>query len=327
MIGRREFITLLGGAAAWPLAARAQPSGIPVIGTLNSGAAQPRRDQMDDFHRGLKELGFVPGENVAILQRGADDHYDRLPALAAELVRERVAVIATIGGPVTAFAAKATTTSIPIVFAAVSDPVGSGLVTSLNRPGGNLTGSGGLVAELDPKRLELLSELAPGSTTVAALINPRRPGVDGQEENLRSAAKAAGRDMVVFRTGDPQAIEAAFATMAERKITSLIVAADPFFNNHRQQIIILAARHVIAGIYQWRVFPDEGGLVSYGPRLGEAYRSSGGYVGRILKGEKPGDLPVIQPTKFELVINLKTARAIGITIPPALLARADEVIE
>jgi putative ABC transport system substrate-binding protein len=213
------------------------------------------------------------------------------------------------------------------VFASVSDPVGSGLVASLNHPGGNLTGSAGLVAELDPKRLELLSELAPNTTTVAALLNPNRPGVDGQEKNLHLAAKAVGREVVIFRTGDPQAIEAAFAAMADRKIPALIVTADPFFNNNRQQIIILAVRHLITAVYQWREFPAEGGLVSYGPSLAEAYRISGNYVGRILKGEKPGDLPVIQPTKFELVLNLRTARAIGITIPPTLLARADEVIE
>lgn len=324
---RREFLGVLGGAAGWPLTVRAQSSSMPLVGTLSSGSAQPRRDQTDGFHRGLKELGFVPGKNVAILHRGADDRYDRLPTLAAELVREHVAVIAIIGGPVAAFAAKATTSSVPIVFAAVSDPVGSGLVASLNHPGGNLTGSAGLVAELDPKRLELLSELAPDSTTVAALLNPHRPGVDGQERDLRSAAKAARRDMVFFRAGNSPAIEVAFATMAERKITSLIVAADPFFSNHRQQIIILSARHLIAAVYQWREFVAEGGLISYGPSIGEAYRISGSYVGRILKGEKPGDLPIIQPTKFELVVNLKTARAIGITIPPALLARADEVIE
>jgi len=324
---RREILGVVGAVAVWPLAVRAQPYGVPVVGMLNSGAAQPRRDQLDGFHRGLKELGFVPGDNVAVLQRGADDHYDRLPALAAQLVRERVAVIATVGGPVAAFAAKAATASIPIVFAAVSDPVGSGLVASLNRPGGNLTGSAGLIAELDPKRLELLSELVPGSTTVAALLNPNRPGVDGQERDLREAAKVTGHDIIVFRTGDPQAIDAAFAAMADRKITSLIVAADPLFNNHRQQIIILAARHLVAAVYQWREFPAEGGLISYGPDIGDAYRISGSYVGRILKGEKPGDLPIIQPTKFELVVNLRTARAIGIKIPPALLARADEVIE
>jgi putative ABC transport system substrate-binding protein len=267
---------------------------------------------MDGFRRGLKEQGFVPGENVIVVQRGADDHYDRLPALAADLVRERVAVIAAIGGPVVAFAAKAATTSIPIVFAAVSDPVGSGLVASLNRPGGNLTGSAGLVAELDPKRFELLGELAPQSSTVAALLNPNRPGVDAQEIALRSAARTVGREIVVFRTGDPQGIEAAFAAMAERKITSLIVSADPFFNNHRQQIVILTVRHLVAAVYPWREFPAEGGLSSYGPSISEAYRIAGAHVGRILKGERPGDLPIIQPTKFELVLNLKTARAVGI---------------
>jgi putative ABC transport system substrate-binding protein len=319
-------MAMLAGAAAWPQQASAQTS-TPVIGMLNSGTPEPRRDQIDGFYRGLKEFGLVHGENFSSIRRGANDQYDRLPALAAELVRQRVAAIATFGGPVTALAAKGATASIPIVFAAVSDPVRSGLVASLNRPGGNITGSAGLSIELDAKRLELLGELAPDSKVVAALVNPNRPGVEAQEQDLRAAAKAAGREMVVFRAGNPPAIEAAFAAMAARRISSLVVGADPFFNNHRQQIIILAARHAIVGVYQWREFPLEGGLVSYGPSIADAYRLSGSYVGRILKGEKPGGLPVVQPSKFELVVNLKTARAIGLSIPPTVLARADEVIE
>jgi putative tryptophan/tyrosine transport system substrate-binding protein len=323
---RRDVVAMLAGAAAWSQGAYGQASA-PIIGMLSSGAPQPRRDQLDGFYAGLKAGGFVPGENVSIVQRGADDRYDRLPALAAELVHQRVSVIAIFGGPVAALAAKAATTSIPIVFAAVSDPVRSGLVASLNRPGGNLTGSAGLSTELDAKRLELLGELASGNGIIGALVNPNRPGVETQEQDLHAAAKAARREVVIFRAGDPQAIEAAFAGMTTQKISSLVVGADPFFSNNRQQIIILAARHAIIAVYQWREFPLEGGLVSYGPSIAEAYRLSGSYVGRILKGERPGELPVVQPSKFELVVNLKTARAIGLNVPPALLARADEVIE
>jgi putative ABC transport system substrate-binding protein len=323
---RRDFIMTLGLAAVWPLAVRAQQA-IPVIGMLNSGPSEPRRDQLEGFHRGLREAGFVVGQNVTILNLGADDHYDRLPALAAELVRRQVAVIAAVGGPVTALAAKAATPTIPIVFTAVSDPVKSGLVASFNRPGGNITGNAGLSIELDAKRFEILGELAPAAKVVGALINPNRPGVEIQEQELRAAAKAADRDLVVFRPGDSHALEAAFATLAERKITVLLVGADAFFNNNRPQIVALAARHAIMAIYPWREFPSEGGLVSYGTNLPEAYREAGVYVGRILKGEKPADLPVTQPTKFELVVNLKTAKALGLNVPPELIARADETIE
>jgi putative tryptophan/tyrosine transport system substrate-binding protein len=326
-MNRRALMGLLGSAAAWPLGARAQHSMLPVIGTLNSGGAVPRRDQLDGFLRGLKETGFTIGENVNIIHRGADDRYDRLPALAADLVRQRVSVIATVGGPVAALAAKSATSNIPIVFAAVSDPVKSGLVASLNRPGGNVTGNAGLTIELDAKRLELLGELMPATHVVGALVNPHRPGVEAQEQDLHTAAKTARRELVIFRTGDPAAIDSAFATMAERKIASLLVGADPFFNNHRPQIVRLAARQAIVAVYQWREFVADGGLISYGASLPEAYRQSGLYVGRILKGEKPADLPVVQPAKFELVINLKTAKALGLTVQPSLIARADEVIE
>lgn len=323
---RRGFLPLMAGAMAWPLAAHARQA-TPVIGMLNSGPPQPRSDQIDGFYLGLKQAGFVVGNNVGVIQRGANDDYDRLPALAAELVRQRVNVIAAIGGPVAALAAKQATTTIPIVFAAVSEPVRSGLVTSLNRPGGNLTGSAGLASELDAKRLEILFELAPAATTVAALLNPNRPGVDAQESDMRAAAKAAGRELVAFRAGAPEAIEAAFAAMAAHGISALVVGADPFFANNRRQIVALAARHDVAAVYQWREFAMEGGLVSYGPNIHESYRLSGAYVGRILKGEKAGDLPVVQPATFELVLNLRTAKAIGLTVPSTLLARADEVIE
>jgi putative ABC transport system substrate-binding protein len=299
----------------------------PVIGVLNSGTEQLRVDQFDGLHRGLKESGFVAGTNVAVVYRGASDSYDRLPALAAELVRLPVAVIATAGGPVTALAAKGVTSTIPIVFAAVSDPVQSGLVKSLNRPSGNITGSAGFSIELDAKRLELLSELAPAARIIGALVNPHRPGVEAQEKEMLAAAKTAGRELTVLHTGDPHAIELAFATLAERKIAALLIGADAIFNNHRPQIVALAARHGIVAMYPWNEFVTEGGLVSYAPSLTEAYRLSGLYVGRILNGEKPADLPVIQPTKVELAINLKTAKALGLTVPPTLLARADEVIE
>ena len=323
---RREFITRIAGVALFPLSAYAQRS-MPVIGMLNTGPVEPRRDQIEGFLRGLKDTGFVEGQNVSLLKRGADDHYDRLPLLATELVQRRVDVIMNVGGPPAALAAKGATSTIPIAFAAVADPVKSGLVASLNRPGGNVTGNAGLSIELDPKRLEILSELAPDVRLFGALINSQRPGVEVQETELRRAAKVAGRDLVVLRPGNADEISAAFTTLAERKISALLVGADALFNNHRREIIVLAARHAMSAVYPWREFPSEGGLLSYGPNLPEAYYQAGLYVGRILKGEKPADLPVIQPSKFELVINLRTARAVGLTVPPSLIARADEVIE
>ena len=283
---RRAFIMTFGLAAVWPLAARTQKA-IPVVGMLNSGPSEPRRDQLEGFHRGLKEAGFVVGQNVSILHLGADDRYDRLPALAAELVRRRVAVIAAVGGPVSALAAKAATSTIPIVFAAVSDPVRSGLVASFNRPGGNVTGNAGLSIELDAKRFEILGELAPTAKVVGALINPNRPGVEIQEQELRVAAKAGDRDLVVLRAGDSHALEAAFATLTERKITVLLVGADAFFNNNRPQIVALAARHAVMAIYPWREFTSEGGLVSYGTNLPVAYREAGDMLVAFSKGKRP----------------------------------------
>ncbi len=325
---RRDFIAFLSGAAAaWPRIAGGQQGSLPLIGVLSSGPAKLRADQSAGLWRGLKEAGFVEGKNLNVLYRGADDHYDRLPALAAELVSRSVAVIATAGGPVAALAAKSATNTIPIVFAAVSDPVRSGLVTSLNRPGGNVTGNAGLTIELDAKRLELLTELVPKERVFGALVNANRPGVEVEEHDLLTAAKNLGREVVVLRTDDGPSIEAAFDTLAKRNIVGILVGADALFNDHRQQIVSLAARYVMAGVYPWREYVAAGGLASYGANLSDGYRLSGLYVGRILKGEKPADLPIIQPDKFELAINLKTAKALGINIAPAVIARADEVIE
>jgi putative tryptophan/tyrosine transport system substrate-binding protein len=325
---RREFITFLSStAAAWPLTVRGQQPSLPLIGVLNSGPAKLREDQSDGLWRGLKEAGFAEGENLSILYRGADDHYDRLPALAAELVSRSVAVIATAGGPVAALAAKSATTTIPIVFAAVSDPVKSGLVASLNHPGGNVTGNAGLTIELDAKRLELLGELTPTVAVIGALVNTNRPGVEVEERDLLAAARTLGRELVVLRTDDGPSIEAAFATLAKRRVTGVLVGADALFNDHRQQVVSLAARYAMASVYPWREYVTAGGLVSYGPNLSEGYRLSGLYVGRILKGEKPADLPIIQPAKFELAINLRTAKTLCIDVPPTVIARADEVIE
>ena len=257
-MSRRDFVALLGGAA-WPVAALAQQRALPLIGILNSGTEQLRPDQFDGLHRGLKETGFVAGTNVTVISRGAGDNYDRLPVLAAEFVRLPVAVIATAGGPVAALAAKAATSTIPIVFAAVSDPVKSGLVASLSRPGGNITGNAGFSIELDAKRLELLSELAPAARAIGALVNPNRPGVEAQEKEMLAAAKTAGRELTVLHTGDPRAIEIAFATLTERKIAALLIGADALFNNHRPQIVALAARHGIIAMYPWNEFVTEGG--------------------------------------------------------------------
>jgi len=325
---RRQFIGLLSYAAAtWPQIARGQKGSLPLIGVLSSGPAKLRQDQSDGLRRGLKEAGFVEGENLSIIYRGADDHYDRLPALAAELVSQSVAVIATAGGPVAALAAKSATNTIPIVFAAVSDPVKSGLVTSLNLPGGNVTGNAGLTIELDAKRLELLSELKPTARIIGALVSSNRPGVEVEERDLVAAAKKLDREVAILRTADGPSIEAAFDALAKQNIVGILVGADALFNDHRQQVVSLAARYGMAGVYPWREYVTAGGLVSYGANLLEGYRLSGLYVGRILKGEKPANLPIIQPEKFELAINLKTAKTLGIDIPPAVIARADEVIE
>lgn len=324
---RREFIIVLsGGVAAWPVAARAQQA-IPVIGILNSASAGSRQARFAAFHQGLREAGYVEGQSVTVEYRFADDQHDRLPSLAVELVRRPVAVLVATGGPVAALAAKSATATIPIVFTAVSDPVKSGLVASLNRPGGNITGTAGLTSELDPKRLELLHQLVPTASIIGVLANPKRPNVDTQLKDVQVAARGIGRQLAILSAGTDRDIDSAFETLVQRRIGALLVTADPFFASRRTQVVTLAARYAVASVYQWREDAAAGGLMSYGASPIEMYRQAGVYTGRILKGENPGDLPVIQPTKFELTINLKTARTLGIDIPPIFLARADEVIE
>ena len=325
---RREFITLLGGAAAgWPLAARAQQKGMPVIGFLGSTSPGPYAPFVAAFRQGLSEGGYIDGRNVAIEYRWAEGHYDRLPALAADLVRQRVAVILATGSTAPALAAKAATAEIPIVFESGGNPVAAGLVASLNRPGGNVTGVTVIFSALVPKRLDLLHQLVPKAAVLGALVNPNYPEADLQRRELQEAAKTLGRPIEIQDADTPTEIEAAFAVLVERKVDALLIAKDPTFLTRRDQIIALAARHIVPTIYGLRQYADEGGLVSYGPSLTEALRQGGIYVSRILNGAKPAELPVMQPTVFELVINLKTAKALGLAVPQLLLAQADDVIE
>src|SRR6266540_1910011 len=325
---RREFITLLGGAAAaWPLAARAQQRAMPVVGFLASSSADAPSGPVAAIHLALKQAGYEVGQTVRMEYRYANNRLARLPALADELVEIPAAVIITSGGPGPTLAAKAATTTIPIVFAPVPDPVRSGLVASFNRPGGNITGVAALTIELDPKRMELLHELAPPSGPFAVLLNPSRPDTQIQVEGIKTAARSVGRELVLAYASTVQQIDEAFAIFAERSVAGLLVAADPFFTSQRTQVIVLATRHGWPAIYQWREFADVGGLASYGPNLFDSYRQVGLFAARILRGEKPADLPVQQPTKFEFVINLRTAKALGLTVPLPLIGRADEVIE
>jgi len=325
-VKRREFITLLGGAAAWPVAARAQQQAMPVIGYLDPTSADAEADRLRGFRRGLKDTGFVEGENVEIVFRFADNQSDRLSVLAAELIRRQVDVIATRS--IGAFAAKAATSQIPVVFMISEDPVRLGLVSSLSRPGGNLTGVNFLSTELAAKRLELMRELAPKAVRVAVLVNPANPvRAEGTVRDLQAATSAMGLQIQVLNAGTSQEINSAFTTLVRERSDILFVGTDTFFSSRRAQLVNLASRHVVPATYAGRHFPEIGGLMSYGSDPNDAFRQAGVYVGRILKGAKPADLPVVQASKLELVINAETARMLGLTVPPMLLARADEVIE
>jgi putative ABC transport system substrate-binding protein len=323
---RREFITLLGGAAAaWPLAARAQQP-LPVIGFLNGASPEKYEPFVNAFLQGLKETGYTESQNVIIEYRWADGQFDRLPAMAADLVGRNATVIAAFAPPA-ALAAKAATSTIPIVFVTGFDPVKGGLVASLNRPGGNVTGVHVFLIGLESKRLGLLRELVPQAALMGLLINPRSPDSEAQSKALQAAARAIGQQIMVVEAGSDGEFDAAFTALAERRVGALVVAADQFFTGRREQLLALTARYAMPAIYELREYAVAGGLMSYGTSLPEGYYQNGVYVGRILKGAKPADLPIVQSTKFELVINLKTAKSLGLDVPDKLLALADDVIE
>ena len=325
---RREFITLLGGAAvAWPLAARAQQPAIPVVGFLHQGLPDANTKFVAGFRKGLSETGYVEGRNVTIEYRWAQGEIDRLPELAAELIRRGVTVIATPGSALAALAAKSATATIPVVFMTGLDPVQIGLVTSLNRPGGNVTGVGGMNVELGAKQLGLLNELRPGAVPVAVFINPGSPQNERVMTELQSAATAIGRQLEIVTVRTNREINTAFTDAVQKRAGALLITGDQLFTGRIVQLATLAARHSMPAIYTIREFAEAGGLMSYGSNFADLYRQTGNYTGRVLKGEKPADLPIMQATKFEFLINLQTAEALGLEIPPTLLARADEVIE
>ena len=324
---RREFITLLGGAAAWPLAARAQQPVVPAIGFLNSGSPNGRANFVAAFRRGLREIGYVEGQNVALEYRWANDQYDRLPELAADLVRRQVSVIAAIGTSAPGLAARAATSVIPIVFQTGGDPIKDGLVTSMNQPSGNVTGTSIFATGLEGKRFNLLHEVVPRSATIAVLLNRNSIAAEAQSTDIQSAAHAQQRQVRVLNASTDQDIDAVFATIVEEKLGGLHVTSDLLFISQHRRIVTLANRQLLPAIYSARFFCLAGGVMSYGNDLADGYRHTGVYVGRILKGEKPADLPVLQSIKFEFVINLATVKALDLNIPPGVLAIVDEVIE
>jgi putative ABC transport system substrate-binding protein len=324
---RREFLSVIGGAAAWPLAARAQQPAMPVVGFLHSASPESNADLVAAFRQGLSESGYVEGRNVAIEYRWAENHYDRLPGLTADLIAKRVALILAAGGTVTPLAAKAATTTVPIVFVIGADPVSADLVASLNRPAANITGVSLITHLVITKRVELLRELLPAADIIGLLVNSNNPNAEIRARDVQGAARALGRRIHVLYASDEREIDAAFAKLVEQRIGALLVQSDPFFRTQRDQFVALAARHAVPTIYEQREYAAAGGLMSYGASQADGYRQAGAYAGRILKGEKPIDLPVMQPTKFEFVLNLKTAKALGLDVPATLLATADEVIE
>jgi putative ABC transport system substrate-binding protein len=327
-IGRRHFISVLGGTVAWPLVVRAQQPTMPTIGFLNAGSAGPFAQYVTGFRQGLSDAGYVEGHNISIDFLWAEGQYGRLPALAADLVQRGVAVIVVSGGAVSAFAAKAATSTIPILFVIGDDPVKTGLVPSLSRPGGNITGMTLFISTLMAKRFELLSEIMPmSSATIALVVNPKNPNADTDTKEMEIAARTSGRELRVLNASTESEIDSAVATIHDQRIGALLLGTDPFFYSQRDKFVTLAARFGIPAIYPVREFSAAGGLMSYGASFVEVWRQAGLYASRILKGVKPSDLPVLQPTKFEFVLNLKTARALGLAIPQSLLATADEVIE